>query len=64
MAHDLDLAAISLRDADLVAEVTRSAFDLDLVVEEFFEGAEVEDLVADGLRAVDCVLREARQCCT
>ena len=38
MAHDLDLAAISLRDADLVAEVTRSAFDLDLVVQEFLEG--------------------------
>lgn len=57
MAHNLDLAISNLRDGDLVAQVTRSALDLDLLVQEFLEGRDVEDLVAHRLRAVDGVLK-------
>lgn len=53
---DLDLSIADLRDGNVVAQVARAAFDLDAVVEELLERREVEDLVADGLAAVDGVL--------
>lgn len=56
MSDNLDLAISDLGDSDAVAEVAGAAFDLDAVVQELLEGADVEDLVADGLRAVDRVL--------
>ena len=56
VCHHLDLAIADGLDVDVVAEIARAAFDLDAVVEEFLEGAQVEDLVRDGLRAVDGVL--------
>ena len=37
----------------MVTEVTGLAVDLDAVVKELLEGLDVEDLVVDGLRAVD-----------
>jgi len=54
--HDLDLAIASTLDFDLVAEVAGAAFDLDAVVQELLEGGKIEDLVGNGLRAVDGVL--------
>jgi hypothetical protein len=56
MGDDLNLAIPDLLDVDIVAEVARAAFDLDAIVQELLERAEVEDLVADGLGAVDRVL--------
>jgi hypothetical protein len=56
MGDDLDLAIPNLLDVDIVAEIARAAFDLDAIVQELLERAEVEDLVADGLGAVDRVL--------
>ena len=53
---DLDLAVAHLRDGDVVAQVPRAALDLDALVQKLLEGAEVEDLIADGLRAVDRIL--------
>jgi hypothetical protein len=51
--NDLDLSITLLRDGNCIAKVTGAAFDLDAVVEELLEGLDVEDLVVDGLRAVD-----------
>lgn len=51
--NDLDLAIGLLRDLDRVAEVSGAAIDFDAVVQELLEGLDVEDLVVDGLRAVD-----------
>ena len=53
MGSDLDLAITDLLDLNNVAEVANTAVDLDLVLEEFLEGADVEDLVAGGLRSVN-----------
>lgn len=53
MGNDLDLALASLLDDDLVAEVTNTALNLDLVLEELLEGGGIEDLVARGLLGVD-----------
>jgi hypothetical protein len=57
VSNDLDLAIALLGDLDDLAEVTGAALDLDAVVEELLEGLDVEDLVVDGLRAVDDELR-------
>ena len=56
MSNNLDLSLSSLADLDNVAEVTSATLDLDAVVEELFKGGGVEDLVVDGLGAVDDVL--------
>jgi len=56
VSNNLNLSLASLADLDDIAEVTGTALDLDAVVEELFEGGGVEDLVVDGLRAVDDVL--------
>ena len=57
MRHDLHLAITSLRDLDGIAEVSNAVINLDLLVEELLKGANVEDLVAGGLRGVDDELR-------
>jgi hypothetical protein len=56
VGDNLDLALASLGDLDEVTEVSGAALDLDAVVEELLKGGGVEDLVVDGLRAVDDVL--------
>lgn len=53
MRNDLDLALSLLGDLDGIAEIASAALDLDAVVEELFKRLDVEDLVVDGLRAVD-----------
>lgn len=37
MANNLDLSISNLRDRDLIAEITGSTFNLDLLVEELLE---------------------------
>jgi hypothetical protein len=56
MRHDLDLAIADLGDVDGFAEVSHTALDLDLVMQELFKGRKVENLVADRLSAVDGIL--------
>jgi hypothetical protein len=51
--NDLDLSIALLGDGNGVAKVTGAALDLDAVVQELLESLDVEDLVVDGLRAVD-----------
>ena len=53
MGHDLDLVVADFRDLDRVAEVAGAVVDLDLVVEEFLKGGDVEDFVRGGLGGVD-----------
>jgi hypothetical protein len=53
VSDNLDLAIGLLADLDVVAEVAGAALNLDAVVEELLKGLDVEDLVVDGLRAVD-----------
>lgn len=53
MGNDLDLAIALLGDGNGLAEVSGAALDLDAVVQELLKGLDVEDLVVDGLRAVD-----------
>lgn len=53
MGSDLNLAITNLLDLDNIAEVANAAVNLDLVLEELLEGADVEDLVAGGLRSVN-----------
>ena len=60
MRNNLNLAIARLRDLDGVAEVTDTAVDLDLLVQELLEGGDVEDLVAGGLRGIDDELRAVR----
>jgi hypothetical protein len=51
--NNLDLSIALLGDGNGVAEVTGAALNLDAVVKELLEGLDVEDLVVDGLRAID-----------
>ncbi len=53
VGDDLNLALASLLDDNGVAEVTDTAFNLDLVLEELLEGGGIEYLVARGLLGVD-----------
>lgn len=53
MRNDLDLAIALLADLDGITKVTGAALNLDAVVQELLESLDVEDLVVDGLRAVD-----------
>ena len=53
VSNDLDLAITLLGDLDDIAKVTGAALDLDAVVQELLESLDVEDLVVDGLAAVD-----------
>ena len=63
VCDDIDLSLTSLADGDSVAQVSNTAFDLDLVVEELFEGGQIEDFVADWLRTVDGILRKSSIAC-
>lgn len=60
MGSDLDLSIADLLNLDGVTEVANAAVNLDLVLEELLEGADVENLVAGGLRSVDDELRDVR----
>jgi hypothetical protein len=53
VGSDLDLAIASLLDLHNITEVSDTAVDLDLVLEELLESGDIEDLVAGGLRSVD-----------
>lgn len=53
MRNNLDLAIALLGDLDRLAKVAGAALNLDAVVKELLESLDVEDLVVDGLRAVD-----------
>ena len=53
MGNNLNLSITLLRDLDDIAEVASAALNLDAVVQELLESLDVEDLVIDGLRAVD-----------
>ena len=53
MCDNLNLSLANLRDLDGITEVSNTAVDLDLVLEELLEGGDVEDLVASRLRSVD-----------
>lgn len=57
MRDDLDLAVTLLADNDGVTEVADAALNLYPLLEELGEGADIEDLVAGGLRGVDDELR-------
>lgn len=63
MCDDIDLSFTSLADGDSVAQVSNTAFNLDLVVEELFEGGQIKDFVADWLRTVDGILRKLSIVC-
>lgn len=63
MGNDLNLALASLLDDDGVAEVTNTALNLDLVLEELLEGGSVEDLIARGLLGVDDELEDSMSTC-
>jgi len=56
MRDDLDLPVSNGFDVNVIAQIPGATLDLDAIVQELLEGTEVEDLVRDGLRAVDCVL--------
>jgi hypothetical protein len=51
--NDLNLAIADLLDLNGITQVSDTAIDLDLVLEELLEGGDVEDFVASGLRGVD-----------
>ena len=51
--NNLDLSIANLGDLDGISEVSDTAINLDLVLKELFEGGDVEDLVACGLRSID-----------
>lgn len=60
MCNDLDLPISDLLDVDLVAQIAGATLDLDAIMQEFLEGRQVEDLVANRLRAVDGVLQRKK----
>ncbi len=53
MCNDLNLSITDLGDLNDIAEVSDTAVNLDLVLEELLESGNVEDLVAGRLRSVD-----------
>lgn len=57
MCDNLDLSLALLGDLDGITEVSDTAVNLDLVLEELLKGGDVEDLVAGGLRSVDDELK-------
>lgn len=63
VGNDLNLALAGLLDDDGVAEVTNTALNLDLVLEELLEGGSVEDLIARGLLGVDDELEDGMSTC-
>jgi hypothetical protein len=61
MRDNLNLSIALLADLDRVTEVSGAAVDLYAVVEELFEGGEVENFVIDGLRGIDHELLSLNQ---
>ena len=57
VSHDLDLAISSLTNLNNIPKITNAAVNLNLVVEKFFEGRDVEDLIRGRLRSVDDELK-------
>jgi len=57
VCDNLDLSLALLGDLDGITEVSDTAVNLDLVLEELLKGGDVEDLVAGGLRSVDDELK-------
>jgi len=57
MSDDLNLAITNGGDLNIVTEVTSSTFNFDTIVEELLVGGNVEDLVVNGLRSIDGVLK-------
>lgn len=53
MRNNLDLALSLLGDLNDITEVSDAAIDLYLVLQELLESADIEDLVAGGLRGID-----------
>lgn len=53
MRNDFDLALTLLRDLNDIAKIPYTAIDLNLVLKEFLESGDIEDLVAGGLRSID-----------
>jgi len=53
VGNDLDLAIGLLRDLNGVPKVSGAALNLNAVVKELLESLDIEDLIVDGLRAVD-----------
>jgi hypothetical protein len=47
--NNLDLSVANLRDLDGISEVSDTAINLNLVLQELLEGRDVENLVACGL---------------
>jgi hypothetical protein len=60
MRNHFNIAIASLRDLNGVAEVSYPPIDLDLIMEEFLERRNIEDLVIGGLGGVDDVLYNMR----
>ena len=58
MCDDLNLPLTLLANLYRVTQVTNPIVDLDLVVEEFLEGRNIEDLVRGGLGGIDDELLE------
>lgn len=50
---NLNFSIANILDLNDITEVSDTAVNLDLVLEELLEGGDVEDLVACGLRSVD-----------
>lgn len=58
MRNHLDLPISNLANLNDIAQVPHPVIDFDLVVKEFFEGGDIEDLVRGGLRSVDYELED------
>ncbi len=56
MGNDLYLPLSLLRYLHNIAQISNASINLDLVVEELFEGRDIEDFVARWLRGIDDVL--------
>jgi hypothetical protein len=55
--NDFDLALTLLRDLNNITKIPYTAIDLNLVLKEFLESGDIEDLVAGRLRSIDDELR-------
>ena len=60
MCDDLDLSVTLLADLYDVTQIVHSVVDFDLVMEEFFEGRDIEDFIGGGLRSIDDELFQSR----
>lgn len=57
MCNHFNIPIASLRDLNGITEVSYSPIDLDLIVEEFLERRDIEDLVIGWLGGVDDILQ-------